>query len=349
MFGVRSRVVALKPALAYALGRSPPGLVSIDVSGDCNLRCVMCSLHDSNPRRGLMSLADFERLCGDLDGIPVIELSSGCEPTLNGGLAEMVGLLRARHPAAFIDLTTNATLLDDRLIEALRVNRVDKLLVSLDGGDRLAYERVRIGARFDRVVTNVSRLLHDLARHGASRPTVEVIVTFMTLNADQLVPLVDLCARLGIPSLIVNGLVPFSETVEPLVMWGLTSEPAGVGELARMAAADARARGVKLQFPDFVAHAVERCVECNPVISWDGDVSPCFMTSFARTAYLGGTRVPMPRVVLGNALRRPLRDIWRSPRAVAFRARRALGSLPEYCRACAMQMGVLCPYRTLDA
>ncbi len=340
------RLKVLKPRLRYVLGHPAPALVSIDVSGACNLRCRMCSLESSNPRAGMMSVANLSRLSRQLEGIPVIELSSGCEPTLNPGLEEMLAILRRDHPAAFINLTTNATRIGEPFIRALVENRVDKLLLSLDAAEPDRYENIRRGARFAEVMANLRRITEGI-RAGSGGPELEVICTLMTLNADQIKPLIDLLAPLGIRSLIMNGLVPFSAESAAWKMWGLDGEPAQIPELAREAARHAEIAGVRLLFADFAARPVRRCWDCNPVISWDGDVFPCFMCSFDRTAFLEGRRLHFPRVVLGNVNRRPLPGIWRSLRAFRFRATRALGLLPDYCRSCAMQMGVLCPYRTL--
>ncbi len=345
--GVRELMMNFKPRLRYVLGRSAPSVVSIDVSGACNLRCRMCSLESSNPRVGMMGLTSLSRLSRQLEGIPVIELSSGCEPTLNPDLEEMLAILRRDHPEAFLNLTTNATRISERFVQALVDHRVDKLLLSLDAAEPGLYESIRQGARFEDVMANLRRLAEGIHRSGSPVPELEVICTLMTLNADQIKPLIDLLAPFGIRSLIMNGLVPFSAESAPWKMWSLDGEHAPIPEPTLEAARYAEAAGVRLLFADFAATPVHRCWDCNPVISWDGDVSPCFMCSFDRTVFLDGRRLRFPRVVLGNVNRRPLPGIWKSVPAVRFRATRALGLLPDYCRSCAMQMGVLCPYRTL--
>lgn len=345
--GWKRRLHAWRQRLDYSLGRPAPALVSIDVSGDCNLRCITCSLESSIPRKGMMTMERFERLSSQLRGIPIVELSSGCEPTLNRDLPSMLALVRRQHPAAFVELTTNATNLSDAVIEALMDSSTDKLLISLDGGEAEAYERIRVGARFDAVLANVRRLMAAKERRAAARPACEVIVTWMSHNRDQLRPLVDVLKDLGIASLIVNGLVPWSEDAGRAPMWGVVGEPPEAVALANDAARYGREQGVTLIFADFRARKVERCLDCNPVISWDGDVFPCFMTSFDRTFYYHGRHQRMPRIALGNVFEKDLPSIWRSPAAVSFRATRAMGQLPDYCRNCAMQMGILCPSRTL--
>lgn len=343
---MKERLSAARPRLAYVLGAAAPSLVSIDVSGDCNLRCLMCSLAESNPARGMMTLGEFLRVSRQIKGAPVIELSSGCEPTLNPDLIPMLALARRDHPQTFLNLTTNATRLTKEICAALIDQRVNKLLVSLDAAEPTVYERIRRGAKFQRVVENVCRCAAMIREKGADRPEIEVIFTFMTINSRQLEPLVDLVADMGIRSLIVNGLVPFSKDTGPLAMWEVSAAPPLAQDLAIEASRRGREKGVRVLFADFSARQVRRCWDVNPVIAWNGDVSPCFMCSFARTAWIGNRPIRFPRIVLGNVHRTPLWAIWTSARAVAFRATRAVGALPRYCRACAMQMNVLCPYRT---
>jgi MoaA/NifB/PqqE/SkfB family radical SAM enzyme len=341
-------VTGMKIHINYLRGIPAPALVSIDVSGACNLQCRMCSLADSNRRPGMMTIEMFDEINRQLDGIPVIELSSGCEPLLNPDLPAIIGSLRQRHTNAFLNLTTNATLLNDKIIDALIEHRINKLLISLDAAHKEIYEDIRRGARFDSVVSNIRNTCDRIRLNGKGRPEIEIIFTFMTINAGELEASVKLAAALGIPSFIVNGMVPFTMECDSLKMWGMNSEPPEALHVALDAARTARSSGIQLLFADFVARRVRRCLDANPVIGWDGDVFPCFMCSYDRTAYFDGRRIPMPRIVLGNLHRTSLLDIWQSPKATMFRTARAVGLLPKYCRFCAMQMGVLCPYRNID-
>jgi len=291
-------------------------------------------------------MAEFARVCRQIEGIPLIELSSGCEPTLNPELIPMLELTRQRHPAAYINLTTNAMRLTDRLSSALIEHQIDKLLISLDAAEPAVYEEIRRGGKFSAVVENMRRCSALIRERGANRPALDVIFTLMADNAEQLPLVVELVASMGITSLIVNGLVAFSADAAGQALWGMAAAPRQAQEVGGGAARRGRELGVTVLFPDWRATPVRRCRDITPVIAWNGDVSPCFMCSFDRSAWLGGQRADFPRIALGNVHRAPLRAIWSSLPALWFRATRAAGLLPRYCRLCPLQMKVLCPYRT---
>jgi uncharacterized protein len=140
----------------------------------CNLRCKYCYVGDNDAlNNGLMPLdvalaavdLVFERCSGDEKEISVTFL--GGEPLLNKPVMKAViaySQERIRNNGmekAFYSLTTNATLLDDEVIDYIKKYNFG-LMISIDG-PREVHDAMRPMANgkgsFDRAASNVKRLM----------------------------------------------------------------------------------------------------------------------------------------------------------------------------------------------
>ena len=101
-----------------------------------------------------MDMEVFDRLVGQLPRFPHIEsvmFGGFGEPTAHRQILDMIRAVKALGLRA--EITTNATLLDDRLIDGLLGERLDTLWISLDGTTEESFEKgVRPGAGLSRVL-----------------------------------------------------------------------------------------------------------------------------------------------------------------------------------------------------
>ena len=146
----------------------------IDTSSACNLRCIMCPNKDLSPaERGLMSLDLFKTVIDE--AAPFIQdanLHHRGEPLLNPDFFEMVAYAGARGVRTRFH--TNGTLLNEARVEALLGAAPDLVSFSIDGFEKGAYERVRVGATFENTVENVKRLLARRRERGLKHPYIVI-------------------------------------------------------------------------------------------------------------------------------------------------------------------------------
>lgn len=136
-----------------------PLSVIIDTSERCNFRCSYCfrsTPKDVNwgfaAKNNLMTMETFRRIVGQLAFFPrkikSVSLSSHGEPLCNPDLASMARYLKETEAAERIEMHTNASLLTVERAEEIAQSGFSRIIVSLQGMDSAAYERV-CGVRLD--------------------------------------------------------------------------------------------------------------------------------------------------------------------------------------------------------
>ncbi len=184
----------------------------IEISARCNLRCQMCAIsfdtryRGSSGRPAFFQPELFNRLRPIFPTLLRAHLYGLGEPVLNPHLTEYIGELSSAGVETWF--TTNATLIEEEKAEAFARAGADRISISIDGATRQTYERIRRGARFDRLLRGLRALSDARRRHGKPRLTVNFVA--MRSNLDELPALVDLCAAFGIEEM----------NVEPLFYWG---------------------------------------------------------------------------------------------------------------------------------
>ena len=135
-----------------------PGILVIEPTSICNLRCTMCESRCTTQRDVLkkkdMTMKEFELIWDKIGPYTYDLLFQGeCEPTINKNLSNMVGHINKE--AKYISLVTNGTLLNRDLIIELFQNGLNYISFSIDSHIKEQYENIRLGANFDRVLENL--------------------------------------------------------------------------------------------------------------------------------------------------------------------------------------------------
>ena len=136
-----------------------PLYVLIEPVSTCNLRCTMCFQVDKTftrkPYMGLMDINFYKNIideCKD-NGTKAITLASRGEPTLHPKLPEMLEYTKDKFLE--LKLNTNATRLNEKLIRAILRSNVNELTYSVDESDKEKFEKIRVNANFEEVVSNI--------------------------------------------------------------------------------------------------------------------------------------------------------------------------------------------------
>jgi radical SAM protein with 4Fe4S-binding SPASM domain len=304
-----------------------PVLAEVAVTYRCNLTCGFCyagcgvaGLPEGWSEDRVM--ADDE-VCRVLDVVrrdarcPSVSFTGG-EPTLRPGLARFVR--HAKGLGLKVNLISNGQRLDEARVSALADAGLDSAQLSLEGPTAALHDALvgRSGA-FDRLWAGVERL-------RARGIRVHTNTTLTRRNLPEAEAIVDLVADRGLDRLTMNLVIPCG-SAGAVPDLGVAYHD--IGDHVLRLRARAEARGVELVWYsplplclfNTIAHglgnrggaAADGLLHVSP----SGDVLPCSSFGHAES--------------LGNLLRQPFEEVWRSRAARFFRAKEMM---PGGCESC---------------
>ena len=171
---------------------------SVDISGQCNLRCISCPRGNmaEQPYHGFISAETYERVLDKLlREIPLlgnVQLYAWGEPLLNGQAAEIIKITNDRQVLCALSTNLNVSRNLDRVMAA----QPDWLKISASGYGA-SYELTHTGGNWDRFLSNLYRLAELRAKH---HPEMYVELNYHLYRhnlGDDLRKMRGLCADLG--------------------------------------------------------------------------------------------------------------------------------------------------------
>lgn len=156
---------------------SLPVRLWVELVSTCNLRCVMCPNKDLPENdRGFMDFKVFKKIIDEAkDYVSEVNLYHRGESLLHPQIDEMINY--ACENGLYTKIHTNGTLLDDSLINKLLCSGLHRITFSYDAYDKETYEKIRIGASYERVMDNIRRLLEVKKEKKSSiNVSIELIV-----------------------------------------------------------------------------------------------------------------------------------------------------------------------------
>lgn len=307
----------------------------------CNLACKTCIRNTWEEPMGHMDMAVFGRLAGGLGRFPHLEsvmFGGFGEPAFHPRILEMVRSVKALGLRA--EMTTNATLLDDALVDGLLRERLDTLWISLDGATEESFTAVRPGAGLARVLENVDRLGRANGRDGH---VIDIGLAFVVMktNLADVKHLDRLARSVGARRILVSHVLPYSAAMEKemLCLQTLTLETftfaPGKTELS-LPRLDVNNTTKEVLFSllqgfenltfmgNRVAVDTRRCRfvgDRTSFVRWDGRVAPCMGLLHDHRTYLYGLERRVRAHAFGDVRTENLYDIWNSKAYADFRDR----------------------------
>lgn len=156
-----------------------PLRVSAETTNHCNLRCHYCPREESNRGFGYMTEALFEFLVSQCHDKRAAFAPQGFgEPFLDPDFKDRLRRM-AELDMGYVDVVTNATLMDGDACRALIESKVWLVTIDMDGADKEVFESHRVNAVYEEVVANVQRLF-------AMREEMESELPHIAISAVQM-------------------------------------------------------------------------------------------------------------------------------------------------------------------
>jgi MoaA/NifB/PqqE/SkfB family radical SAM enzyme len=327
-----------------------PKFLQVEPVGQCNLRCQMCAIQfrQDGPPHGPPAFMDFDvftRLLDQFPGLEELQLQGLGEPMMHPRFFDMIECAVGR--GIMVSTNTNATLMNAARAERCVTSGLGEIHVSIDGATPETYERIRVRARFARVIANVEGLVAARRRLAVASPRIRMVVVAMKQNLAEFPDLVRLAHRLEIDSVFVQHLChdfgesglpshyrPMRDFVDGETLKG--EDPERVGRYFDEARRLADELGVELRLPRIRPRphppGTPGPRRCNwpwrgAYVSYQGLAMPCCMVSTP------------DRIHFGSMAEQGVQAVWNGDAYQAFRDALSTDSPPEVCRSCAVYSG----------
>lgn len=200
-----------------------PKFIALESTRICNLHCKMCVSHsreiDHSHMENYPKHFDMEKYKWIIDQMTPYNKYISISPQFQGEpfmaphFRAMIDYAKSRDMS--IGFTSNAMLWDEETITHMIRTGVNHICVSIDGLKKETFEKIRLGANYDKVINNVEKFLELREKLSTNSPKTPILVINMTLlqeNKDEvdlfLEKWLKLAWSVSVSNVCVDNIVP---------------------------------------------------------------------------------------------------------------------------------------------
>jgi len=178
----------IKVMLKHYIIKTPYAVI-IETGNTCNFKCPTCptphaKIHARRPKQ-FMSLDDFKKIIDNIkDYVHVVYVYNSNEPLLHPQLVEMIQYASDNHLHTM--LSTNCSLLDEKVSGKLLNSGLGEIRFALDGLKKESFEGFRVGGDFEEVKRNIEYFCKQKQELGRKRPIATLQFILNKLNQDEI-------------------------------------------------------------------------------------------------------------------------------------------------------------------
>jgi MoaA/NifB/PqqE/SkfB family radical SAM enzyme len=234
--------------------------ILLDITERCNLKCVMCHFStrdrirfppfDATPDAGgNMPVERFRTIAAEFfPHARQVALACAAEPLMHPHFRELLAIA-AQHRIPELWFPTNLLPLTEATAQSIVDANVTTVAVSIDGVQKESYERIRVGATWERLHAKLALL--RAARGRKRHPRLRINFTWMRDNREELRLLPEFAADHGASDLDVRFVSP-TDGVDVTKHMLLDDDPRALRSELAVVARDAVRRGLRLTgYPRF--------------------------------------------------------------------------------------------------
>lgn len=268
-----------------------PTHLQIEPSALCNLKCEFCPVAIGMERpTGYMAFSTFKRVIDEIgDCVFLILLWDWGEPFLNPAVYDMIAYAK-QWDIKIVSSTNGHIFAGGDHAERLIRSGIDSIIFALDGISQETYEQYRAHGNVRTVIAGIERVVAAKRALNSTTPLINLRFLPMKHNEHEIPMLRELARSLGVDALTLK-------TVNPYDGGECSSDKADGNAFLPENPAYRRfeydASGSRIR------RKRNPCKQLwnNPVIHWNGKVSPC-------------TYDPHDNYVQGDVTQQTFREIW---------------------------------------
>lgn len=269
-----------------------PTHLQVEPSTLCNLRCAFCPVTTGlNRHRGHMTFDIFKKAIDEMgDYLYLILLWDWGEPFLNPAIYEMITYAKQRD-IKIVSSTNGHVFAQGDHAERLVRSGIDAIIFAVDGINQETYEQYRVGGDIKTVLTGIEKVV--AAKHALNSPTPFINFRFLLMkhNEHEIPRLKAFTKSLGVDALTLKTLNPYDQgEYANIKADGLKFIPQ-TSHYQRFEYNERDGSRIRLK-----QNPCKRLWN-NPVLHWDGKISPC-------------TFDPHDNYAIGHLARQSFKEIW---------------------------------------
>jgi radical SAM protein with 4Fe4S-binding SPASM domain len=320
LIGAYSKFLAVGKCLDFPL------TLLVQTQSFCNSRCSICPYPTVSKKlpQGKMEWSLFQKIIDEAASEPllstiVFELHN--EPLLDERIFDWVKYIKSKGTNKNVVLITNGELLDRFSLTDIVQSNLDSLSISLNAHSREMYESINTGLDYDRVMSNISRILSD----QTMRRKTKLGFVLTEQNQHEVCEATKYWKKQGVRTRV----------------WGVTNRAGSVANYERLRPKTGYYSGLGLatawrRLTTGARHAIGCHVPFHEIsILFNGDALLC-SEDWNRTT------------VVGNVTTQSLKEIWNSKKINEIRRlllRKKLDQI-DSCRECSMAKYCVSPQST---
>jgi len=309
-----------------------PKEIEVEVTTRCHLRCIICEhtyWKDPAYKKQDLTSSEFKHICDQFPDLRFINVTGEGTCFLNKEFFEILEYLQLRGVyTLFVD---SFDIFDEEKARQVIELGVERIEVSLDAATKETYEKIRVGASWDRVISNLKKFRSIKKELKTPFPFIYFRYVINKFNIHEMVHFLDLINELDMnlgkrKYIEFTGLLSFDEIKE------LDVEEIPPDLIERL-----HNKAKELNINMSWCHSknvfldMKKCAKwLQPYIMIGGDVIlDCALLMANNRAYLKETR-------LGNVFEEDFHKIWNSERYKKIRAsvNRDKGPISILCKDC---------------
>jgi len=126
------------------------------------------------------------------------------EPLLNNHIFDFIKTASEKN--IYTSLSTNAQLLDDEALQKIIDNKLDRIIISMDGATQEIYEKYRVSGSLELVKESVKKIILFKKQKQTSKPFVIVQFLVTRQNENQISEIKTFCKNSGVDMLTLKSI-----------------------------------------------------------------------------------------------------------------------------------------------
>jgi radical SAM protein with 4Fe4S-binding SPASM domain len=152
-----------------------PTLLWIEPTNKCNLKCVMCpNIQIPKDMLGFMSWDTYKRVIDEArEFASSIYLLLAGESLLHKDIYKMIRYAKGNNIRPLLNTNGTPLISEDNRIKLLE-SGIAHITFAFDGYNKETYEKVRIGAEYDKVINGIVEFLREKKSRGLKEPYIAI-------------------------------------------------------------------------------------------------------------------------------------------------------------------------------